>query len=66
MLVTGNRYNVYAIEPVGTYITDANIALIRESDGSITALFPSGILLIFSNVEKTLAIAFDGPDEFKN
>lgn len=66
VLVAGNQYNISTIEQMGTYIADANITLIRESDGSITALFPSGISFTFASVEKTLAIAFDGPEEFKN
>lgn len=53
----------------GTEVPDANIALIRDIEGSITsimALFPSGISVSFASVSKTLAIAFDGPNEFKN
>jgi len=54
------------VTPMGTYIPDANITLIRDSDGTITVLFPSEISFIFANVDSTLAIAFDGPEQFKN
>ena len=64
--MAGNQYDIFTIASFGTRFPDANITLIRESDGSITALFPSGISFIFASVAKTLAIAFDGPDEFKN
>lgn len=50
----------------GTLVPGADIALIRGIDESVTALFPSGITVTFASVSKTLAIAFDGPDEFKN
>lgn len=62
----GKPFDISAILPVGTQIPDGNLTLIKDSDGSITALFPSRISFIFSNVESTLAIAFDGPAEFKN
>ena len=66
MLLAGNPYNISAISAMGTYIPDGNITLILESDGSITALFPTGISLTFTNVERTLDISFEGPEEFKN
>jgi len=66
VLVAGNLYDVSLIAPMGTYIIDANIKLIRDSDETITALFPSETSLIFASVDCTLAIAFDVPEQFKN
>ena len=66
VLVAGNLYDVSLIAPMGTYIRDANITLIRDSNETITALFPSETSLIFASVDCTLAIAFDVPEQFKN
>lgn len=66
ILVAGVKQNTSKLTTAGTLVPGAYITLIRDIDESITALFPSGISVTFASVSKTLAIAFDGPDEFRN
>lgn len=66
MLVAGRQYDISSIVQFGAHLPEANITLIRDSDGSVTALFPSGISFIFANVERALSISIDAPVEFKN
>ena len=66
MLVAGRQYDISSIAQFGAHLPEANITLIRDSDGSVTALFPSGISFIFANVERALSISIDAPVEFKN
>lgn len=64
--MAGVRQNMSTLTVAGTLVPGADLALIKDIDESITALFPSGISVTFASISKTLAIAFDGPDEFKN
>ena len=66
VLIAGKPFNISTITTTGTNIPDGNITLVRDSNGSITALFPSNIAFTFTDVEGTLAIAFEAPDDFKN
>ena len=66
VLVAGVKQNISKLTTGGTLVPGAYITLLRDVGESITALFPSGITVTFASVSKTLAIAFDGPDEFKN
>ena len=66
MLIAGKPFNISTITTTGTNVPDGNITLVRDSNGSITALFPSNIAFTFTDVEGTLAIAFEAPDDFKN
>ncbi|XP_078352256.1 mucin-like protein, partial [Oculina patagonica] len=66
ILVGGVKQNVSTITMAGMPVQGADITLIKDTDDSITALFPSGITVTFASISKTLAIAFDGPDQFKN
>lgn len=64
--MAGVRQNMSRLTVAGTLVPGADIVLVKDIDESITALFPSGISVTFASVSETLAIAFDGPDEFKN
>lgn len=66
ILVAGVKQNISNLTSTGTLVPGAYITLIREINESVVALFPSGISVTFASVSKTLAIAFDGPDVFKN
>ena len=66
ILVAGVKQDISNLSTTGTLIPGAYITLIRDINDTITALFPSGISVTFASVSKTLAIAFDGPDLFKN
>lgn len=66
VLVAGIQQNISTIAEIGTVVPDSNIVLIRDTAGSITALFPSGISVNFASISDALAIAFNGPDRFKN
>ena len=66
LLVRGVKQNITAITNEGVFVKDTNITLFRDDDESVTALFPSGISVTFANIVNTLAIAFNGPEEFKN
>ena len=66
ILVAGVKQNISNLTSTGTLVPGAHITLIREINESIVALFPSGITVTFTIVSKSLAIAFDGTDVFKN
>ena len=66
ILVAGVKQNISNLSTTGTLIPGAYITLIRDINDTITVLFPSGISVTFASVSKTLAVAFDGPDVFKN
>lgn len=66
VLIAGKPFDISSVTSVGINIPDGNITLVRDSQGSITVLFPSEITFTFLDVERTLAIAFEAPDEFKN
>lgn len=66
VFVAGIQQNILTISERGTLIPGSNIVLIRETAGSITALFPSEISISFSRVSDALATTFNGPVGFVN
>ena len=66
ILIAGIKQDISSLTSLGTLVPGAYITLIRDINDSIVALFPSGISVTFVSVSKTLAIAFDGPEVFKN
>lgn len=66
MLIDGKPLDISSLNTTGMNIPDGNITLVRDSEGSISALFPSNIAFTFTDVGGILAIAFEAPDDFKN